>query len=357
MDGLDYILAFSSEIALLGFAFLIAGFNFYYFSIGKTGEDKSLAGVFLSYHHKEGDKVYGKLASITTVVNKSNTPFIAEAYAETTPFLETTDYDSITEADNLTISDNSTMVRPNPDSVAELIAKQVKVHTVESGETLSSIAKASGIKSETIMWANKLPNSTVKPGWQLLILPTNGVLVKADSNTTLPDISTKYNCSLETIIAYNGLDGADDIEEGRIIIAPGCKVPEPKPVAKPTPKKSTTAKITESLGTILGKHIFPKGYCTWYVATKMEIDFGGNANQWPKNAAKAGYPVIDTPVAGSAVVTTDGPRRYGHVAYVERVTDSHIYISEMNYKGLNIKSTRAIPRTSKAIVSYILPKQ
>ena len=88
----------------------------------------------------------------------------------------------------------------------------------------------------------------------------------------------------------------------------------------------------------------------------MEIDFGGNANAWPGNAAAAGYVVTKVPAVGSAVVTTDGPRRYGHVAFVEKVTDSYIEVAEMNFVGFNKISRRKIPINSRSIVKYILPK-
>lgn len=354
LDFLDYLASFSTELILLTLVFSIAGLNFYFFTLKPHASDNSLASVFLSYHHKEGDKLYGKLAAIKTTVEHNRHSFIAEAYADTLPYLTTnTANETLTSEDTHLLFDSNYLTKPNPDTVANLIAKQIQVHIVQEGENLAAIAKQYNISPNTIIWANKLTNSTVQPGWHLLILPTDGVLVKADSNTTLPDIAYKYKCNLDTIIAYNGLDGADDIEEGRLIIAPGCKVPPPPQIAKPSKPKPKTGspRLTQ-----LGKHIFPVGYCTYYVASRMEIDFGGNANVWHINAQRSGYTTGDIPVAGSAVVTTDGPRRYGHVAYVEKVTDSAIIISEMNYSGWNKINTRSIPLGSKKIVKYIYPK-
>lgn len=355
LDHWDYLLSFSSELIIFSAVLIVAGLNFYFFTLKKGGEDFSLASRYVSYHHKDGDRLYGKLASIKTTVEHSSYNIIPEAYADTTPFLENTGGEIASpEDENLVLNEDGSMVRPNPDTVSSLVAKQIKVHTVQSGESLSSIASIYNISPKTILWANNLTENLVKPGWQLMILPTDGVLVKADSNTTLPDIAFKYKCSLETIISYNGLDGADDIEEGKLIIAPGCSVPPPPVIAKPNKKPKNG--ILEPIGRIIGKHIFPKGYCTWYVATRMNISFGGNAKNWPANAKSAGYTVTSVPTPGSAVVTTDGPRRYGHVAYVEDVTDSCIKIKEMNYKGFNVINSRCIPRNSKTVVSFILPK-
>ncbi len=353
----DLLLTFSSELVIFFIALSIVSFNLYFFKLKPESTDKSLASIILTYHHPEGDKVYGKIASIKTVIEQKNNPFIQEAYAETTPFLESAGEEEDDSANNLVISDSNSIVKPNPDSVSELISKQVKVHTVAEGETLSGIAKEYKISTDTIVWANKLPSHSVKPGWQLLILPTTGVLVKADSNTTLPDIAHKYNCDLEKIISYNGLDGADDIEEGKIIIAPGCKVPPPPQIAKPTTPKNNKGTTKTPKLTQLGKHFFPLGYCTYYVASRMEIDFGGNANVWHINAERAGYDTGKIPMAGAAAVTTDGPRRYGHVVFVEKVTEDYIEVSEMNFKGWNVISKRKIPINSRSIVKYIYPKK
>ncbi len=73
------------------------------------------------------------------------------------------------------------------------------------------------------------------------------------------------------------------------------------------------------------RHQFPWGWCTWYVAKRRYIPWGGNAKDWMRNAAAAGFPTASdkAPVPGSIMCwgglnVADG-RRYGHVALVERV--------------------------------------
>ena len=55
---------------------------------------------------------------------------------------------------------------------------------------------------------------------------------------------------------------------------------------------------------------------------------------------QSGYTVNNTPKAGVMQTTQGG---YGHVAYVENVnSDGSVTVSEMNYQGVGVVSTRTI---------------
>ena len=107
------------------------------------------------------------------------------------------------------------------------------------------------------------------------------------------------------------------------------------------------------------------GQCTYYVFNRMAqvgtpIGHGlmGNANEWPSYARSYGYSVTRTPSAGTAMVFQSGVGgshpTYGHVAFVESVNaDGSVYISEMNFVGLNVISYRTIPASVAAQCEYI----
>jgi surface antigen len=97
---------------------------------------------------------------------------------------------------------------------------------------------------------------------------------------------------------------------------------------------------------------FPYGYCTYYVSTKVSVPWIGNASQWLHNAPEYNYEVTNEPSVGDIVVTSEGDSR-GHVAYVESVSDNTITVSEMNYKGWGIVSTRKITKKSSFIRGFI----
>ncbi len=359
MDWLDFSLKFSSELLVLGMAIIVIGFSLMTFSNMDDFQDKSLAAKFLSYHPELNKQLYAKNTTIKTVVVR-HPSFINEAFANTFEGLTPQSFDTENiEADNTSVISDEGLIKPDPDSVSALIAKQIKVYETKPNDTLVSIASQNGISVQTIMWANKLSSQNIKPGWFLVILPTDGVMHIANSNTTLPDLAKKYSGNLETIISYNGLENAEDIDAGQIVIIPGGKPQTPKPAPLPT-RRANDGKVNPN-GTVKPKlvdngtgHIFPWGYCTWYVATRVHVPWGGNAKNWLANAKAYGAVISNSPSAGSIVVTTDNAR-YGHVAYVERVDDGRILVSEMNYEKFGKTNQRWISISSKTIRGYILP--
>jgi len=83
------------------------------------------------------------------------------------------------------------------------------------------------------------------------------------------------------------------------------------------------------------------GNCTWYVASRRPVPSGwGNASSWYYNAISSGWSVGTVPALGAIAWT--GAGWSGHVALVEQVSSDNrqVYISEMNYRGLDVKSFR-----------------
>ena len=100
-------------------------------------------------------------------------------------------------------------------------------------------------------------------------------------------------------------------------------------------------------------HIFPAGWCTRYAAdtyrdrNRRDVTFRGNAKDWGVNARAAGYAVSTDPnriVRNSILVF--GPTRtnqYGHVVIADEVVrGQYVRVSEQNWKGFGIVSTRTI---------------
>ncbi len=115
-------------------------------------------------------------------------------------------------------------------------------HTVESGESITSIAKLYKIKVETIRWANKLDdNAGVKPGQSLLILPVDGMVHIVARGQNLIRISEMYDVPVELIAQQNDIkDGY--LRAGEQLIIPGGKPIVTKPtVIATTPKQNTSA--------------------------------------------------------------------------------------------------------------------
>lgn len=101
-----------------------------------------------------------------------------------------------------------------------------------------------------------------------------------------------------------------------------------------------------------GANHFPYGYCTYYVAQKRTVTWSGNAGTWLTGAKAAGVDTGKTPQPGAIMVTSEGGR-IGHVAYVEKIDGNKITVSEMNYKGYGIVSTRTIASNLRVIKGFI----
>jgi len=359
MDRWDFVLKFSGEITVFLIALSVAFLNIFYFSWSKSNfVDQSYAAKFLNYHPEFNNQLYAKNSTIITTIESSKS-FIPKAQAQTLSSLNSQNLNEPEVNTETELFNEYILEKPNPDSIQNLISKQIKVYETKYGDTLGAIASENGISVQTIKQTNLLPSEFIKPGWFLIILPTDGVFHEADSNDTLPDIANKYKGDLAKIIAYNGLENAEDIDGGQLIIIPGGTLPAsmlPQPIyrdnytATVNPEGATRPRIVDN-GT---GHIFPWGYCTWYVASKTHVPWGGNAKNWISNSRGDGAVISNTPAVGSIVATTDNSR-YGHVAYVEKVENGRIFVSEMNYKGFGIVNTRWINTNSRTIKGYIHP--
>jgi surface antigen len=103
-----------------------------------------------------------------------------------------------------------------------------------------------------------------------------------------------------------------------------------------------------------GNH-FAYGYCTWYVANRRNIPWMGNAIEWWPNAPPYGYAEGALPAVGAVMVTRESP--IGHVAYVESVNgDGSWTVSEMNFAGWNMISSRTIKPGQVPLVGFIYGK-
>lgn len=218
----------------------------------------------------------------------------------------------------------------------------------------------------------------LRPGDVIKVPPVSGLIHKVQSGETLLGLAGKYKVESEEIMRQNLLLSANDLKIGDTIIIPGAikETPKPKVVApakvntsgkkNTTPAKSSgnTYVAAESEYVAAGsysltwrkpQHSFYWGNCTWYVAQYKNVNWGGNANQWLSNARAAGHSTGSNPTAGAIIAFSGRGYNpyYGHVGIVTEVTDTHLIISDMNYRALGEVTTRKIPRNDRSIQGYI----
>jgi len=109
----------------------------------------------------------------------------------------------------------------------ETARKEIIEYVVEKGDCFSSIAEKFNIKTETILWANKLDkNSIIKQGQKLIILPVSGALYFVKSGDTISKIALSYKVNSDEIISFNNIID-NKIFIGDVLIIPGAKIPTP----------------------------------------------------------------------------------------------------------------------------------
>jgi len=238
--------------------------------------------------------------------------------------------------------------------------REIRTYVVKEGDTAGSIAARHGISVNTVLWANNLSDTSIlKPGDKLSVLPVTGMKYKVQSSDTLDAIVKKFNSDKQKVLAYNELPADEKLRAGQEIILPDGYISAPA-ISPGAPTYRTgaygiqyaTAGSVYRMDSRAGAgHRFPYGYCTWYVAQRKYVPWGGNAGAWLSNARASGKATGRAPKAGAIIVT--GESRWGHVGIVEKVSGSSVTISEMNYAGFGKKSTRTINANSRTVKGFI----
>lgn len=258
--------------------------------------------------------------------------------------------------------------------------KEVIEYEIQSGESIAAVAEKFNITRNSIYWANDFDaNHTIHPGDVIKVPPVSGLIHEVKSGETLLGLANKYKVDSEDIMRQNLLLTANDLKIGDTIIIPGAikEQPKPKPVQAVAQKTTTTTTTTSTSSSNSGggysfaakaqseyvnssgkyQLVWRKpfsgvwGNCTWYVASYKNVNWRGNANQWMRNAAAKGHATGSTPTLG-AIVQFEGRGYnpyYGHVGIVIDMTDTHIIVSDMNYRRLGEVTTRKVPKNDRTI--------
>lgn len=267
----------------------------------------------------------------------------------------------------------------NTSSVTEVKKNpSIQKYVVQDGDTISELAWKFGVDAATILQENDLyGDDIIKSGMELNILPISGTSEKVDTGETLIAIARKHGVSVDEVMKYNKFVTASDIEVGQSLIIPDGNreikerpKPEPDPVvlAAATSDVSSTSDyedtsynetqtVTSTQPTSRNdlrptNNAFSWGWCTWYAAARRpDVTWMGNAGEWLGNAQAQGRATGRVPAVGAILVTNES--WWGHVAIVEAVNGNSVTISEMNYAGFGVISSRTISNGSGVIKGYI----
>lgn len=165
---------------------------------------------------------------------------------------------------------------------------KITEYTIESGDTLYSIAKKFNISLNTVLWANKLTAfSTIRPGNKLMILPVSGIAHQIKKGDTISAIAKKYNVTADKILTYNQIISDDQLTIGQNLIVPGGEIKKAAPSASTGLAANLRNKSNESNTQGFIWPTTSRRITQYYSWRHPAIDIGGPMGS-PIYAARAG---------------------------------------------------------------------
>lgn len=248
---------------------------------------------------------------------------------------------------DVTFGRYSTIINPISIPTAAPVSHTPFLYTVAAGETLSTIAAKYHVTVAEIRWSNTnlMSSDTVSTGDQIVIPPVDGVVVTTKPSDTIARLAAQYQVDAQSIIDFNRLRSTH-LTGGMTLVIPGGVggAFPPPPALYQIVNAVHSSFLVRVVGCCLGPYVnnkFPVGWCTYYVATKRQVTWSGDAGYWYANASAQGYAVGPTPKVGSIMVTWESWA--GHVAYVEAVNpDGSWTVSEMNWVAFDVIDQRTI---------------
>ncbi len=191
-------------------------------------------------------------------------------------------------------------------------SKQPLTVTVQSGDTLSSIAEAHDTDYVRLFNANdNIADPDVIDVNQIVRIPT------ADEQLT-----DRFGALQSAAIT------AQPVQQAYV-----------SAVSSPAINSVTAPVYSQSSA----GNTYAYGWCTWYVKSRKPNipNAWGNANQWIGSAQASGYATGAAPAAGAIGAAGN------HVVYVESVNGDMVNISEMAYAGgVGVVHYRTVPASS-----------
>jgi LysM repeat protein len=242
----------------------------------------------------------------------------------------------------------------NSATVTALAVRPARTIIVQPGQSLVSLSTQYGVSASTIRWGNDLtPSIAPAAGTALLIPPGSGALVEVLPGETPTRFAARLRLDPAVVLEYNALSNNAPMKAGSYLLVPLTRAPNGSLIASyfvdaqnGVPSVPAAPPLTDN---------FPFGQCTYYIASRRAVSWGGNAVEWWWSA-RGHRPEGQVPVQGAIVVFNLG--WVGHVAYVEHVNlDGTFVISEMNYRvgggGWGRIDYRTVSASDPSILGYI----
>ncbi len=255
---------------------------------------------------------------------------------------------------------------------------EIITYKVKSWDTLSKIALAHNVSSNSILWANNLTEKYILKPWEKIkIPPVSWVIYQVKSWDTISSISLRYNIERKKILLQNGIKNAWSLSIGQVLVLPWAtqvtKKEDKKVVKNNTANNKNTSKNTwynfskEAKSTFTdewwtydlvkrkAKWRFAPWNCTWFVAQYKNVTWSWNARNWLSNARSNWIATWNEPSLWAIVVFNWRGYNpyYWHVWIVVWISWNNLIVKDMNYRRLYEVTTRKVPMNDSAIKWYI----
>ncbi|MEK7672818.1 MAG: M23 family metallopeptidase [Patescibacteria group bacterium] len=219
---------------------------------------------------------------------------------------------------NILVSDEDgylVKINPQTNESNRIGLTDFAVHSVESGESLSSISSKYGVKVETIMWENGIANAnSLKIGQTLLVPPVDGLSYKVASGDSIDKIAKKYSISSDAIIAQNGLE-SQTIAKGQALFLPGAK-PIYQPTAIANSRGTSVARSGRTSVSANPSSAAPSVGKIFIFPTRGKITQGYKAGHYAYDIADRSMPAIWAAGSGTVVKASSGTYGGGYGNHV-----------------------------------------
>jgi surface antigen len=223
-------------------------------------------------------------------------------------------------------SSNNVTAKPAVVATALKSRADIQTYVFQAGDTIPNLATKFGITSDSIRWSNGVSGDTVPAGTTLTIPPVTGIVYTVKAGDTADSLAARFGTGKDQILAYNDAE-INGLQVGEQIIIPNAS--QTATTAAGISAAGGATSFPWGSGPMYGFNGYDYGYCTWYVATQINVPGNwGNASTWAYYARLSGWNVSSVPTVGAIAQKGGGE---GHVAIVTAVNpDGSIVVRDMN---------------------------
>lgn len=294
----------------------------------------ALIGLFVLQNPHTSNQPIAALGSAAAAnpVDQVSSADIALTVARMSSLPETTaiNNQAQSQAADIAVAASNNNVTSKPEVIATALKSRADIeeYVFQPGDSIPNLATKFGITSDSIRWSNNITGDTVAVGTKLTIPPINGIVYTVKAGDTADSLALRYSANKDQILAYNDAEIAG-LQPGEQIIIPNAQNATTAAGIAAAAGVGSNAAFPWGNGPMYGYNGYDYGYCTWYVATQINVPANwGNASTWAYYARLSGWHVSSTPTVGSIAQKGGGD---GHVGIVVGVNpDGSIVLRDMN---------------------------